>query len=223
MRVQISNLPGTIIKQQFPNVCQSDSRLPLLVENPKTHCGPVAVSNLIIHLAKTQHQMLVEPMGTLTDEQALSRLIEQLASSSYMNTGSINDSDPGTTPQNLIDGLEKYVVGRGYKLPFVQWSGWGAGEVNNPTEPPSIDLFVEGVFGDKNSIFHLGWYLNPVSGIYERTGGHFANHVGYSNLNSDRDFEVSLHDPSPRSKGETKVCLPQELSLRNLDNKGNHE
>lgn len=224
MRVSSTvDLPNTYIREVFPNTCQADDNYPVLKENPKTHCGPVAASNLLCYLAQTQYQMLIEPMGSLSEKEASNRLIEILASHKYMNTGSMNDADPGTTPQHLIEGLERYVVDRGFKLPFIQWKGWGAGEVLNPSEAPNPSLLAEGVYGDKHSIFHLGWYLNEQSGIYERTGGHFGNNVGYSNLNADKDFEVYLHDPSPRSRGLTKICLPQELLAGNLNNKGKQE
>ena len=214
-------LPSNHIKNGFPNICQADDNISVLRNNPKTHCGPVAVANIVVYLTKNGHQMLVEPQGGLLENEALNRLIEKLAS--CMQTGSISDADPGTTPQNLIDGLEKYVVERGYRLPTKVWKGWGAGEVLASSEAPEMILIAEGTYGDKNSLLHLGWYLDEKTGTYKRYSGHFANNVGYTNLNTDSNLGLIVHDPSPRSKAIAKFCEPEIIDSGQLDNKGKIE
>ena len=61
-------------------------------------------------------------------------------------------------------------------------------------------------------ILNLGWYkLDAKQSRYSRSGGHYVTVAGYvsnpSDLDkSELDTKLVIHDPSPRSKEESKYC-----------------
>lgn len=179
----------------MPNTSQADRKDEFITDYG---CGPVSVSNVIIHLAKKSFQMIVSPMGKLDELSARFKLIDQLAK--HMKTDDIS----GTFPDNLVEGLEKYLRGRGYKTQFSDWVGWDWEDCGKCV--PDFGKVPEGVLGSSNTILELGWYKSKPGDIrYERVDGHFVTVAGF-NRTSNNKCELIIHDPSLRSKHTPKLC-----------------
>jgi hypothetical protein len=201
-------------RNQMPYICQADASIPVLavhdpenkqghgkISNQGTYCGPVAAAQALIGrcLADPSLQNLLPARDHGESENNYqSRIINKLAKD--MGTSNdIDDPKVGTTPQQLMDGIEKFLVDRNFKLREQRWSGWGAGEVKNPSELLSLEEIQEAVANPNlDSIAHMGWYDESWrKDTFNRNGGHFAVFKG---VNSDGTF--TMHDPSPRAGGQ---------------------
>ena len=191
--MRVNQLPAYLYKSTMPNLCQVDKRSGFLCKSPNPYCGPVAVSNALVYLARNGFPMIISPMGKLSLLTAQYKLVELLVK--YINT---TKSD-GTYPLDLINGLEKYIRERGYRI-SISFKGFS----ENPEEDeryydaskiPSLQWIMKGAIGDSNVILNIGYYKYKKSRElkYERNGGHYATVAGFK---STKD-ELIIHDPDP--------------------------
>ena len=197
-------IPRENIKSGMPNISQADQRNELLKSNPVSHCAPVAVSNTLMYLARVYFkshptQLVESSSGELGDESQF-RLIEEL--SKHMKTSSTE----GTTPQELMDGLEKYLTDRHYQFEKREWKGWGNGEVSSLAPPPEVEWILKNTLDSSDVIFHLGWYKEGEDSTYPRFGGHFVTSAGYRKKPEVEEVELIVHDPAKRSEGIPANC-----------------
>ncbi len=228
MNLKITQLPKVAIHKDVPRINQADPEIDAVKDCPYTHCAPVAGTQSLIGLAKriARFQMLLPSIGNMSEKDYQSKIIEQLAAD--MGTSSdISSPNAGTTPQQHIEGLQRFVGRRNFLLTEHEWRGWGAGEISPllKSGPPDREWIANGLARDDKAINeHIGWYVKGDNGVYIRKGGHFITPVGYENLGSDDERHL-LHDPSPRSKQETRKAKPIEIKFGILNNgeKGNED
>lgn len=60
-----TTIPVKYYRTHMPSISQTDERYKVLRRNPEGFCGPVAVANILIFLARSGHQMLLSPCGNL--------------------------------------------------------------------------------------------------------------------------------------------------------------
>ena len=228
--LKVTSLPRNARHIYVPAINQADLEIKAVKDCPFTHCAPVAGTQSLIGLAKRipRLQTLLPFIGGANEKDYQSRIIEQLAAD--MGTSSDTSSpNAGTTPQQFIEGLERFVGRKNFKLTDANWNGWGAGEISRSLEPilissehiatpPGKEFIANGLARDDQEITeHIGWYVQGDNGIYIRKGGHFITPVGYENLGTDNEVHL-LHDPSPRSKRETRRAKPIEIKFGKLKN-----
>ena len=203
MTLKTSLLP-CLYKSLMPSLCQLDSRSMILKEKGRAWCGPVAVSNTLVHLAKVYYQTLLPPQGDLSEIEAQVALVEKLADC-------MNLDESGATPIDVMSGLEKYVVDRGYKIK-IEFKGWRDGSIYKKVEDkPNIDWTMQGVIGTSNAILNIGWYeTNLEKSEYKRHNGHFVSEAGF--LKSPKENFLIIHDPSPISESIPKVINFSQIS-----------
>jgi hypothetical protein len=193
----------------MPYIYQADASIPVLavhdpenkISNQWTYCGPVTAAQALFGrcLANRSLQNLLPAKDHSESENDYkSRIIENLATA-MGTSNNLDDPNVGTTPQQLMDGIEKFVVDRNFKLRKQRWSGWGAGEVKNPSELISLEEIQQAVANPHlDLIAHMGWYDKSYKPyVYNRNGGHFAVFKGI-----DQNGQFTMHDPSPRAGGQ---------------------
>ena len=213
-----ANIPPKYYKAQMPSISQADERYKVLRENPGGFfCGPVAVANILVFLARNGHQMLLKPCGNLGENQAIGRLVSQL--SKLMDTC----EGKGTSPDALVDGTDKYIVDRGYQLSRKKTFGWGGGNKNEADPPASVVDILEAAYEPSSAVVQIGYYLNTHSrknGIfYKRQSGHYVTSAGYDDAKSKT--QLIFHDPDEASEGKPVYYSPQELTSGTIVNPGN--
>lgn len=211
-------------QRPIPHIDQYNTEIPCLVDKDSSHkpgltyCAPVVAAKTLIGrvLAQPEFQMLLPLQGDKSTTDYQSELIEKLAKD--MGTSDdINDPNAGTTPLQFIDGLERFLINRGFKFDKPQWSGWGAGEIDSQRESKPIteeELATALANPNRDLTGHVGWYQNPNNGLWSRRNGHFVAGKGF-----DSDTKLaSIQDPSPRSQRETTLVKPEPIADGILSN-----
>lgn len=187
------SLPPYLYKSTMPNIYQRDRRSKTLKEDGSWWCGPAAISNTLVYLAKRYFQMLVPPTGNMSELEAQAKLIETLAT--YMKT---NDKG-GTDPLNLVEGLEKYVRERGYKIK-TKWKGKSKVREEGFPTPSWI---MSGTIGTSNAVLNIGGYaFNQRRREYRRLDGHYLTVAGFNSANDT----LIIHDTARGSTKGIKDC-----------------
>ena len=181
--MRINNLPAWTYKRSMPNINSADYDLDLTRKIESSCCGPIAVANIMLYLAKHSCCRLVPPIYDLNEDHFISKLIETLAK--FMDTTSI-----GTYPNDLIDGIERYVINRGYNI-SIKSTGWVYGKKYKEENHPSPDWVMRGILGSSNSILNFANYeYNDKKDLYKRKKGHLVTATGFV-----RDWdELLVHD-----------------------------
>ena len=189
MKLTIADLPQRAFHSNVPRINQADPEINAVKDCPYTHCAPVSITQSLIGLATRvpRLNMLLPAIGDVEIKSYQSQIIEQLAAD--MGTSSDTSSpNAGTTPQQLIEGLHRFVSQRNFRLTDTEWQGWGAGEIDEKLKsiPPSKAWIASGLARDDQEITeHIGWYVKGDNGIYIRKGGHFITAVGYDKLDTN--------------------------------------
>ena len=84
------------------NISQADPKIKILLLNPDTYCGPVAVINTL--LAKYQNIKNFFRYGP--NETVINKLVTRL--SKAMKTQGKNSQEPGTKAMDLINGIVQF-------------------------------------------------------------------------------------------------------------------
>ncbi len=201
-------LPREVRRTAYPNI----SQLSLSDDQNKqmTLCGPTAVLDTVKHQDAASHFL-----KTSEDNRALG---EELARD--MGTRFLPSNNPGTEPDELIKGTEKFYADHGKKLTSIEWRGWGAKQTirDGSNKVPSFNWIASQLKNkNKEVLLHVGRYKKLSDGSYERVSGHFVAAVGFKKKN----LELILDDPSPSaSRSEKSVkCKTLPKSVFKLDPK----
>ncbi|MDB5100666.1 MAG: hypothetical protein JWM80_5087 [Cyanobacteria bacterium RYN_339] len=165
------------------------------------HCGPTAVSNSLVWLARHGHPDLA-PQG-VERPAVQGALVGLLASQRYMNTS----LKAGTSPSKLMVGLEAYLQDHGVSGAVIGYQGARdipprfASGANSPDPRWLLRQFP----GDAGAWMLIGWYrYDPETKIYKAFAGHWFSVVGYALDEAGRPdpFTPLVHDsaPPPRSQ-----------------------
>lgn len=201
-----TNTPKQI---DMPDFCQVDQRYGAIVGDGRTICGPVAVSNALICLARKGHPNLVE--GPSTDAPAQADLIRTLCSPAYYDAR----PDDGIDPLDLMIGLDNYLRSQGY-APQIDYRGWKPGGPYTSADKIDTQWLTNALKKDAGLLFHVGWYrrikdATPI--IFNRIGGHYVT-VADLDVHTDGRISFTFTDPgkcdnfNPRLEYGTMTTLP---------------
>lgn len=157
---------------------------PDLTQTSPTHCGPFAVSNSLVWLARRGFDRLAGG-----EQEALAFL---LGSREFMRTS----PKQGTEVDRLLKGTKRYILSRGYEIESLLYQGWEPHpkEFSTGVAIPEIEWIKRAVVGDAGVWLKIGWYRYlPKTVRYRRFAGHWVTLVGFE---GDR---LIIHDPAPRS------------------------
>ncbi len=166
-------------------------------EGGKDFCAPTCLSDYLMWLGKNGYPALL-PAGD-NDEEVQIALIKKLASSDYLGT----DPNSGTSPQQIMVGLKKYITESGYVIKSLSYQGFrpATKEFFAGISTPSLTWLKAGSIAPKCCWLNIGWYnWDEDSDTYTRTGGHWMALVGYGN-NAKKQTSPStiiVHDPIAR-------------------------
>ncbi|MBI3590917.1 MAG: hypothetical protein HY094_06010 [Candidatus Melainabacteria bacterium] len=186
----------------MPNLCQTDRRSKILHEDKLTLCSPVSISNILIHLAKKHFPFIVPSLGKLSETEAQFKLIDKLTE--YMNV------DDGTSSSDLIEGLKKYIRERGYKT-LIKLEECYEGQKGFTPELISDPLkIMPHIVGASNAILSVAFCKFDLElAKYELIELH---HVTLSGFISNGVPRFIIHDPSPATEREAKLCKLSKIS-----------
>ncbi len=168
-------LPYWFYKRSMPNLSPNSLFNGRGQTIKKSSCAPAAVANIIFYLSSSNRRFLVPSQGNHSIEYVKGKLIETL--SKLMKT-----DRTGTVMPDLIEGLEKYVIDRGYKVSH-RW--YQTAELNP-------EIIMSTVLGDSNSILWNGQYVQTDVNRFKRIEGHAVTLAGFNT----RLSELLVHDCS---------------------------
>ncbi|MDI6798110.1 MAG: hypothetical protein QMD09_14275 [Desulfatibacillaceae bacterium] len=181
-----------------PDLYQGDrqARLP---GGGRGYCAPVAVSNSLFWLVQNGFANLLPSINGRPMTQA--QLAGLLGMGKYMNTSLKN----GTSPAELMHGVELFLTEQGAEIEMLAYQGWRAHqeEFSTGRSIPDLNWIKEGLLGNSGVWLNLGWYkFDPVAKTYTRVGGHWVTLVGYGiGENGLPDPAVLIvHDPAVRGR-----------------------
>lgn len=162
----------------IPDFTQSDIQ-GTAHDNGNQYCGPVAVSNSLVWLAKGKHEQLT--------------IIKHLASKTYMNTSLRN----GTGTKGMLNGIAKMSTRLFGSFQSLSYQGWRIHQAKYSlgVRKPQLSWLKEGISHKSAVWLNIGWYKKSAKGAdYVRVGGHWVTLVGYQGIDT-----LVIHDPSPRA------------------------
>jgi hypothetical protein len=163
----------------------------------KDFCAPTCLSDYIMWLGKNGYPALLPAGDNL--EQVQIALIKKLASADYLGP----DPNSGTSPQQIMIGLKKYITDSGYSIKSLSYQGFrpAAKEFFKGVSAPSLSWLKAGSIAPKCCWLNIGWYrYDEDTDTYSRTGGHWMALVGYGTnaKNQPSPSTIIVHDPIPR-------------------------
>ena len=160
------------------------------------YCGPAAAINALGWLGQT---------AALRNDSTWLAAITELGA--CMNT----DPVQGTTPAQLLSGLERYLQEK--YSPAARISYQGCREVpSHFSEGMRPQLWRMGSSGSRAVILNIGWYKKiEGTSIYQRVGGHWVS-LKDAQLTSEGDVLVVLHDPYPKNGGREHRTVVTRLT-----------
>lgn len=187
---EISQSPDYKRISSIPDYYQKENRFGTYPLNGSMYCGPVAVSNSIVWLAKNGFPSLVEfSNDPLLDQH---RVIEKLASKGYMNTRSI-----GSTVQDLCRGVEKYLDDCDIDGTLFFEGMYTVSNDFRGASIPELDTIIKFTTGARAAWLNIGWYKYDLrTNEYHKNGGHWVTLAGYKNQNG----AISLIINNPGTK-----------------------
>ncbi len=161
------------------------------------HCGPVAASNSFAWFYLIGYRHILPGASDVNNEQI--ELAKKLGSSPYMNT---EFSRGGTTAEDLVRGIEKYISECGYRNSTVTYTGWDPfhTEYPDPVRIPDMTFIKNGFENAGSVLLNIGWYVyDPKAETYTRKSGHWVTLAGYGMDVSGHVCPDTLviHDPAP--------------------------
>jgi hypothetical protein len=182
------------------------------------YCAPVAVSNSFVWFTNNGFADLLPTISGRPMTQA--QLAGLLGMGKYMNTSLKN----GTSPAELMHGVNLFLTERGAEIEMLAYQGWRAHQEQFSTGHlvPDLKWIKEGLLGNSGVWLNLGWYkFDPKEKTYTRVGGHWVTLVGYGiDENAMPAPNVLIvHDPAVRAQ-KLQVTAPgqgQDLSGTTLE------
>lgn len=189
-----------------PDMLQVDPRLPA---GGSFYCGPVALSNGLMRLAKDGRPSLIPDRAG--DEQVNMTIL--LAGNSYLKTY----ANKGTSTPRLMLGVLKYLNRQRLKG-SVSFQGWRTIDRqfrrrlgltdDDPPALPDLDALKTALGRDDTAIvLDVGFYRKRGDGdVLERGGGHWVTLVGLREADDDADGPTNatllIHNPDPAAGKE---------------------
>jgi hypothetical protein len=189
---------GKESREDYPDLDQSKTSSDEKCQ--KTDCAPVADANIIRHLH-------------LADNDSDEKLVEELRRD--MGTRALGDDNPGTEPDEVIKGTEKYLKDHRKKMSKSWWCGWGAGQTKRKgfDKAPKFNWIARSLMKkDQEVVLQIGMYKKTADGNYERVSGHFVTCTGFEK----KGMKLKLNDPAPRASREEETLETQELKSGKL-------
>jgi hypothetical protein len=161
------------------------------------HCGPVAVSNSLVWLARHGYPQLAPSSNlTATNHGALARL---LGETRYMHT----TYQDGTTVDGMLTGVAKYLADRNTPFKYLGYQGWDTSTSPYDTgiKIPELQWITAGLTGKSAVWLKIGWYRQLGRHEWQKFAGHWVTLVGHgvdAHGNAAPDILI-VHDPAPRS------------------------
>ena len=156
-----------------PDLTQTDPDLGL-PGGGASYCGPVAISNWLVHWAAHGFDRLAPPGDTLKDRQVA--LVHKLSSAYYMATSPFS----GTGPAGVLRGLDRWVRHAGYQIDRLEYQGWRhhPRAFSTGIKQPQISWLAEAVAQGGAAWLHIGWYHHHPRYLgLRRRGGHWLTLV----------------------------------------------
>lgn len=208
-RVAAKSLPREYVEKakRCPDFCQTDKRYGEMPGDGLELCAPTAVSNALMWLDEHGFPKLFAAEHPGGREQA--DLIRLLSGEEFMQT----DED-GTTPKQLMQGLEKYLQQAGYEC-HVEQMGWRSA-YQRIGRVPDEKWMLKSCIGTSNVLINIGFYTREGE-TFTRTTGHWITLVGFRQ--TEKGGVLLVHDPAPRDGVEKKTTechlklLPEEGEL----------
>lgn len=177
-------------EKKIPDLTQTDPRGEFAREG-KSFCGPVAVSNSLVWLFRSD---LEEAKMSHYD------LVNHLASENYMNTHEVK----GTGASGVMRGVRQFLNDRKVKDYSLEFQGWRSvrGEFSSKIAEPKLD-WIRRTLSEGGAVWlNLGWYRHDVKKLeYERVSGHWVTAVDFGKDESGNAAPniLIIHDPAPRA------------------------
>ncbi|MEM8955492.1 MAG: hypothetical protein AAGD22_15165 [Verrucomicrobiota bacterium] len=154
------------------------------------HCGPAAAANALTYLSLTGFPYL--SLGGLTPEQRQIILVRNLGSPAFMRT-----DKAGTSPWNLVTGLDSFIRFRGYHTRKLEFQGWQPvpTRYTSRSRIPNLEDARETLDKRKSAVLvNIGFYRPDKGNRFTRQDGHWITAVGFKD-----DHTLLAYDPSPRT------------------------
>ncbi|MGD8563916.1 MAG: hypothetical protein PVG03_15340 [Desulfarculaceae bacterium] len=178
-----------------PDYMQRDKAFGGLPGGGWAHCGPVAVSNSLMWLAGHGYSRLAPSSGDRKKDQF--QLIKTLSQPQYLNCVR------GTSPARILQGVEAYVNGHGYRIKRLAYQGWQfvPYRFSSGRFKPRPGWMRRSIEGNSCVWLHVGFYVYDAQrDIYTRSSGHFVTMVGYGHTRQNPSCPyLIIHDPARRS------------------------
>ena len=187
-----------VSRSDYPDVNQA--KLSDKEEYQKTDCAPAADVNAVrrMHLADKQ-----------SDEEVAEELRKD------MGTRPLGTPNPGTEPDELIKGTEKYFQDHGKKTKS-WWCGWGAGQTQRKgsNKAPSFNWIARSLMKDNQEVvLQIGMYKKDAKGNLKRVAGHYITCTGYTK----EGLSLKVDDPAPRAERKEHTLKTKELKSGKLE------
>ncbi len=198
MKVKSTYLPTFMYKRRMPSL-DSSLILDTLGNNSLGICAPTSAANILLYLSKAKAQLVSSSFDD-TKHTIGSNLVEIL-------TSDMHTTKAGTNIEPFIDGLEKYVKDRRYKIKIC-WIGYFYQGKRKLKDETDLELIMKKTIGTSNSILWLGEYkYNKKDKTYTRVTGHAVTIAGFNTgLNG-----FLVHDPAE------SYSTPRTLLLKRIE------
>lgn len=134
----------------------------------------------------------------------------------------MDTNESGTSPDALVEGTNKYIVDRDYRVSRQKLFGWGGGNKDKADVPASVEDALMATYEPSNTVVQIGFYLNTISrsnGVfYKRQSGHYITSAGYD---AEGEIQLIFYDPGQSSDENPVYVTPYELKRGTIVNPGN--
>jgi hypothetical protein len=157
------------------------------------YCAPAAVSNSLMWLDDQGFEDIVIS-DTEDRKYDQFRLILELSSPEYLNT----NVEIGTSHANILEGLERFLSGRGYENQSLSHQGWmPVPDEFNRGEQVSLEWMQDGLRGCGSVWFSIGFFdYQPEFDIYTLKRSHMVTLVGFGHNGRGSNSNILIiHDP----------------------------
>lgn len=190
---------------ETPDLMQSDARA-ALPDGGEQFCGPVAAMNSMVWLSRRGFSNLA--MSDCDRPYIQGKIALKL--SEEMKT----TRRDGTRVTGFLNGLESYVLQKGYSIASLKYQGWERhpNRFDGGSEHPTLSLIKTGMATANTAVWlKIGWYrFFPDEDKFIRFAGHWVTVVGLDETVNPPS--LLIHDPAPRSgkseKHERVVLTP---------------
>lgn len=179
---------------RMPDFSQTDTRLGLPGGGSK-YCVPVSTANVLVWLAEHRGYKNLLPVQGVTTIEKVASVATRLGSPEFMSTA----PKGGTSLQRFVDGLNGFIVERGYRPSIEAYGPYEFQNVsrNYPGAPDMAQVRTD--FARGKAVFvSLGFFRQTSSrNEFEWVGGHMTTMAGFGvdeRGSTDRDV-IILHDP----------------------------